>query len=50
MVEVRNNGFVIQTNEYDGLNRRIVRISGGETRHFYYNQQWQVVEERVGIC
>jgi len=48
MVEVKEGGTVIQANEFDGLNRRIVRISGGETRHFYYNQQWQVLEERVG--
>jgi len=49
MVEVRENDSAVQINEYDGLNRRIVRERvGAETRHFYYNQQWQVVEQRVG--
>jgi len=49
VVEIKNDvGTVITTNEYDGLNRRIVRIEGGETRHFYYNQQWQVIEESTG--
>ena len=42
------DGSDTHTNQYDGLNRRIVRISPTETRHFYYNRQWQVLEERVG--
>ena len=51
LVEVKNhNGTTVTTSEYDGLNRRIVRIEGGETRHFYYNDQWQVLEERVGAA
>ena len=39
--------------QYDGLNRRIAEKSyntgGGlvETRHLYYSDQWQVLEERV---
>src|SRR5690606_14581690 len=36
---------------YDGLHRRIVRdetSGGGSVRHFYYNENWQCVEERVG--
>jgi RHS repeat-associated protein len=37
-------------NRYDGLNRRIVRDEtgggvGGELKHFYYNQRWQVLVE-----
>jgi RHS repeat-associated protein len=39
--------------QYDGLNRRTVKMSYsggslGETRHMYYSDQWQVLEERVG--
>jgi RHS repeat-associated protein len=40
--------------QYDGLNRLIVRqtdyehLGGFETRHYYYNIDWQVVEERAG--
>jgi RHS repeat-associated protein len=40
--------------QYDGLNRRIVKTldangdtSPNEIRHFYYNEQWQVLEERL---
>jgi hypothetical protein len=37
---------------YDGLNRRVIRHNYGsgfftETRHFYYSDNWQVLEERV---
>lgn len=36
------------TYKYDGLHRRIVRDVAGTTddRHFYYNENWQCVEER----
>jgi len=33
--------------EYDGLNRRIVRTEASTTRHFYYNEAWQCLEERA---
>ena len=33
--------------EYDGLNRRIKRTEGATTRHFYYNESWQALEERA---
>ena len=49
LVEVKyTNGTVITTNEYDGLNRRIIRDESGgsgELRHLYYNNQWQVLVE-----
>lgn len=60
LVQVKDGSNVVQQNEYDGLNRRIVRhtdLNGNgtletngndEIRHYYYNDQWQVVEERVG--
>lgn len=45
----------VARNEYDGLNRRIVRQTDpgadgtvDETRHYYYSEQWQVIEEGVG--
>ena len=56
LVKVMNydNDKDVQINEYDGFNRRIVRkeysLTSGtlnETRHFYYNQQWQVLVESV---
>ena len=56
LVEIRaSNGNRINSFDYDGLNRRIMRKKYStntdsllETRHFYYNQQWQVIEERLG--
>lgn len=33
---------------YDARNHRIKKTIGDETRLYYFNQQWQCVEERVG--
>jgi len=37
--------------QYDGLNRRTWKqsLEGGTltTRHFYYSDKWQVLEERI---
>jgi len=43
----------VQENAYDGRNFRVVRSSYedgllSETRHYYYTNEWQIVEERVG--
>ena len=32
---------------YDGLNRRVIKVTSSETRHYYYSIRWQVLEERV---
>ena len=39
-----------QENEYDGLGRRIVRVdvAAGTTYDCYYNESWQLLEERKG--
>ncbi|MEN6405924.1 MAG: RHS repeat-associated core domain-containing protein [Thermoguttaceae bacterium] len=42
-------GDVIATYSYDGLNRRIEKAMGGSEQyvtHYYYNNQWQLFEER----
>src|SRR5262249_32054420 len=39
----------IQKNSYDGLGRRIRRneaISGGDLLDYYYNESWQLLEQR----
>ena len=43
-------GSSVATYSYDGRNRRIVKVttSPSETRHFYYTNNWQDIEERVG--
>jgi RHS repeat-associated protein len=52
LVEVKTTTATVQKNKYDGLHRRIVKEkyvggSPNETRHYYYNTAWQVVEERL---
>ena len=55
LVEVRaaDDSTLVAKYEFDGRNFRTVKktYTGGqlsETRHFYYNSSWQVLEERVG--
>jgi RHS repeat-associated protein len=51
LVEVQSGMTAVQTNQYDGLGRRIVRDESGGSgvlRHYYYHENWQVVEERTG--
>jgi RHS repeat-associated protein len=52
LVAVKDGANFVQENKYDGLNRRTAKkkyATGSliETRHFYYNIDWQVVEERL---
>lgn len=54
LITVRHDedGLLIQVNEYDGLHRRILKEKWvdealAEIRHYYYNENWQVIEERV---
>jgi len=50
MVSVSSGGSTVATYQYDGRNFRIVKYtaSTSETRHFYYTNNWQDIEERVG--
>ncbi|MCW5555098.1 MAG: RHS repeat-associated core domain-containing protein [Verrucomicrobiae bacterium] len=48
LVEVKNTGgSVIATYRYDGATRRVTSYDGTDTRHYYYSDQWQVLEERL---
>lgn len=48
LVEVKNtSGSVIATYRYDGATRRVTKYDGTNTRHYYYSDQWQVLEERL---
>jgi len=52
LVKVEDGEDTVAEYSYDGRNFRIVKktYTGGEldeTRHFYYNHQWQCLEERV---
>ena len=37
----------VATYEYDGLHRRIVKDTGTDEFHYYYNENWQVLEVRL---
>ena len=48
LVLVKDGSTTIATYGYNGLNHRVKKIVGSETRLFYFNQEWQCLEERVG--
>ncbi len=50
MVKVSDASGTVATYQYDGRNRRIVKntTTPSETRHFYYTNNWQDIEEQVG--
>jgi RHS repeat-associated protein len=50
MVSVSDTGGTIATYQYDGRGRRVVKVttSPSETRHFYFTNSWQDIEERTG--
>jgi len=50
MVKIGAPGGTVATYAFDGRNRRIVKVttSLGETRHFYFTNNWQDIEERTG--
>jgi RHS repeat-associated protein len=48
LVEVKDGSTVVASYTYDGLNRRLTKTAGSETRHYYYDTQWRTLEERVG--
>jgi RHS repeat-associated protein len=54
LVEVKDGSNVVQQNKYDGIGRRIVRsvyASGllDHRIHYYYNEEWQILEERKEV-
>jgi RHS repeat-associated protein len=50
MVSVSDGSGTVATYQYDGRNRRIVKVTTAisETRHFYWTNIWRDIEERVG--
>jgi RHS repeat-associated protein len=48
LVEVKNTGgSVVSTYEYDGINRRTTKDYSSVVRHYYYSDEWQILEERT---
>jgi YD repeat-containing protein len=52
MTGISGGGSTVATYRYDGRGRRIVKYTAAisETRHFYWSNQWQDLEERVGTA
>ena len=48
LVIVKDGETVVATYFYDGLNRRVKKVTAVETRGFLYNRNWQCIDERVG--
>jgi RHS repeat-associated protein len=48
LVTVKSGSTIVATYFYDGTNRRVKKIVGNETRLFYFNKNWQCIEEYVG--
>ncbi len=48
MISVSDGDTLVASYMYDARNHRIKKTVGNETRLYYFNQQWQCVEERVG--
>ncbi|GAA5142419.1 hypothetical protein GCM10023213_28340 [Prosthecobacter algae] len=47
MTVKQENGTPISQHAYDGLSRRVMKLGAAELRHYYYNDQWKCIEERV---
>ena len=48
MVSISASGVSVGSYGYDGQNRRIVKTTSTQTRHYYFTNIWQDIEERVG--
>jgi RHS repeat-associated protein len=47
LVELKNGTTTVATYRYDGATRRVTKLVGSNTTHFYYSDQWQILEERL---
>jgi len=47
LVKVKSGSTTTAIYVYDGQNRRVTKVTGSTTRHYYYSSQWQILEERL---
>lgn len=47
LMEVKSGGVTVGTYRYDGALRRVTALVGSTTRHFYYSNRWQILEETL---
>jgi len=51
LVELKDDGdAVVAAYQYDGATRRTTKTVGSDTHHYFYNDQWRPVEERVNAA
>jgi RHS repeat-associated protein len=48
LVKVSEGSGTIAEYSYDAIFRRVAKVVDGTTRRFYYNDQWQILEEYLG--
>ena len=48
LVKLMDGASTVAAYSYNGLNHRVKRVVGNETRLFYFNDVWQCLEERIG--
>ncbi len=47
LMQLENGNTVVAAYAYDGASRRTTKTVGNTLRHYYYDDQWRVVEERL---
>lgn len=50
LVQLKNGNMVVAAYAYDGASRRTTKTVGNTVRHYYYDDQWRVVEERLNTA
>ena len=50
LVEVKKGSVGVASYAYDGLTRRTQQSAADVNRHYYYSDQWKVVEEQLGTA
>src|SRR5580658_9516958 len=46
-VKVSSGSTTVAAYAYDGADRRVSKVTGGNTRDYYYDAQWRVLQENV---
>jgi RHS repeat-associated protein len=50
LMQLKNGNTVVAAYAYDGASRRTTKTVGNTVRHYYYDDQWRVVEERLNAA
>ena len=50
LVQLKNGAATIATYRYDGAGRRVTKLVSINTRHYYYSNRWQILEERLNAA